>query len=85
MRAACTLTLPLSNPLTLTPLFLQATHVRATDQEFADSETRFSDGFPILVATDAALDDLNSRMPQSLPITRFRYVHASAEVCLRLP
>jgi uncharacterized protein YcbX len=32
----------------------------------------FSDGFPILVCNGASLDYLNTRMPQSIPMERFR-------------
>jgi uncharacterized protein YcbX len=34
--------------------------------------TEFSDGFPILVISEASLDDLNSRLPRKLPMQRFR-------------
>jgi uncharacterized protein len=32
----------------------------------------FADGFPILVCNRASLDDLNTRMPEPIPIERFR-------------
>ncbi|HVN44425.1 MAG TPA: MOSC N-terminal beta barrel domain-containing protein [Steroidobacteraceae bacterium] len=32
----------------------------------------FADGFPVLVCSQSSLDDLNSRMPQSIPMDRFR-------------
>ena len=32
----------------------------------------FSDGFPILVVNLASLAELNSRMPQAVPLERFR-------------
>jgi len=32
----------------------------------------FADGFPILVCNEASLDDLNARMPRSIPMERFR-------------
>lgn len=32
----------------------------------------FTDGFPILVCNRASLDDLNARMPEPLPMERFR-------------
>ncbi|HUJ53282.1 MAG TPA: MOSC N-terminal beta barrel domain-containing protein [Steroidobacteraceae bacterium] len=32
----------------------------------------FADGFPILVCNEASLADLNARMPQSIPMERFR-------------
>jgi uncharacterized protein YcbX len=34
--------------------------------------TEFSDGYPILVISRASLADLNSRLPQALPMERFR-------------
>ena len=33
---------------------------------------RFSDGYPLLVVSRASLDDLNSRLPDALPMNRFR-------------
>ena len=32
----------------------------------------FADGYPLLVATEASLSDLNARMPSPLPMNRFR-------------
>ena len=32
----------------------------------------FADGFPLLVCTLASLEDLNRRLPESLPMSRFR-------------
>jgi uncharacterized protein len=32
----------------------------------------FADGFPMLVCNQASLDDLNARMPQEIPMGRFR-------------
>jgi uncharacterized protein len=32
----------------------------------------FADGFPLLVCNEASLGDLNARMPQSIPMERFR-------------
>ena len=32
----------------------------------------FADGFPVLVCNQASLDDLNARMPQPIPMERFR-------------
>ncbi len=34
--------------------------------------TSFTDGFPILLISQASLDDLNGRLSEPLPITRFR-------------
>ena len=38
----------------------------------AHAVTEFSDGFPILVISRASLADLNARLPQALPMERFR-------------
>ena len=48
--------------------------VRKVDQNYAQEEDRtaFSDGFPILLISQASLDDLNSRMDEDIPIARFR-------------
>lgn len=32
----------------------------------------FADGFPVLVCNQASLEDLNTRMPESIPMERFR-------------
>jgi len=32
----------------------------------------FADGFPVLVCNQASLDDLNARMPEAIPMARFR-------------
>lgn len=38
----------------------------------ADDHTGFSDGYPILLTSEAALADLNSRLESSVPMNRFR-------------
>jgi uncharacterized protein YcbX len=48
---------------------------RATDPDWSaglDGESLFSDGFPVLVLSQASLDDLNTRLPAPLPVDRFR-------------
>lgn len=48
---------------------------RPTDAAWSqglDGESRFADGFPLLVLSRASLDDLNARLPVPLPIDRFR-------------
>lgn len=37
-----------------------------------NSINSFSDGFPILIASEASLEDLNSKLDQALPMNRFR-------------
>ena len=48
--------------------------IRIVDQGYAqpNDQTAFSDGFPILLTTQASLDDLNSRMDEVIPMARFR-------------
>ncbi len=50
--------------------------VRHTEPEYAVGyETRFSDGYPMLLVTSAALEDLNSHLApkgEQLPMNRFR-------------
>jgi len=50
------------------------THNRI-DPEFsprAEAETAFTDGYPIMVALQESLDDLNARLEQPVPMERFR-------------
>ena len=47
---------------------------RIVDQRYApaDSITSFADAYPFLLIGQASLDDLNSRLPEALPMNRFR-------------
>lgn len=48
---------------------------RASNPQWTGNVTaynRFSDGFPLLLISQASLDDLNSRMDTPLPMNRFR-------------
>jgi uncharacterized protein YcbX len=46
---------------------------RATDPKYAAGfQTAFSDNFPFLMISQASLDALNERLPNPLPINRFR-------------
>ncbi|KRT53951.1 MOSC domain-containing protein [endosymbiont of Ridgeia piscesae] len=47
---------------------------RQVDPDYALSSdhTAFSDGFPLLLISQASLDDLNRRLPVALPMRRFR-------------
>jgi uncharacterized protein YcbX len=38
----------------------------------ADAETAFTDGYPVLAATEASLADLNARLAEPVPMERFR-------------
>jgi uncharacterized protein len=48
--------------------------VRTVDQAYAQPQDQvgFADGFPLLLASESSLDDLNSRMEHALPMNRFR-------------
>ncbi len=48
--------------------------VRGVDPRYAQSQDRaaFSDGFPLLLISQASLDDLNGRLDEPLPMLRFR-------------
>jgi uncharacterized protein YcbX len=47
---------------------------RPVDRDYGRPEDRvsFADGFPLLLASTASLDDLNARMAVALPMDRFR-------------
>jgi uncharacterized protein YcbX len=63
----------LGRPLRL--VRFDASRRRRTDPQWSgglDGETRFTDGFPLLVLARASLDDLNERLPAPLPLDRFR-------------
>ncbi|MCW9024551.1 MAG: MOSC domain-containing protein [Gammaproteobacteria bacterium] len=48
--------------------------IRQVDPDYAQSGdiTAFSDGFPVLLISQASLDDLNSRLKQPVSMNRFR-------------
>jgi uncharacterized protein len=48
--------------------------LRAVDKKYATNNeiTSFSDGYPILLISQASLDDLNQRLPVPVPMDRFR-------------
>ena len=47
-----------------------AGHDRPT--ELGDGHVGFSDGYPLLITSEASLADLNARLPEPLPMNRFR-------------
>jgi uncharacterized protein YcbX len=49
-------------------------HARRVNPEFfpAGAYTAFSDGYPLLLLSEASLEDLNARLPEPLPMDRFR-------------
>lgn len=48
--------------------------LRVVDQTYASAgdNTAFSDGFPVLLISQASLDDLNGRLEKPVPMARFR-------------
>jgi uncharacterized protein YcbX len=48
--------------------------LRKVDPKYARSEaaTSFNDGYPVLLMSEASVADLNKRMPQPVPMNRFR-------------
>jgi uncharacterized protein YcbX len=55
-------------------VFMPEETVRRVDGAWASAgETvGFADGFPVLLISQASLDDLNSRLPEPVPMNRFR-------------
>jgi len=50
-------------------------YVRQVDQLYANTkqdQVGFADGYPLLLISQASLDDLNTRLAEPLPMTRFR-------------
>jgi uncharacterized protein YcbX len=50
-------------------------YIRTLSEQYAinaDDRTGFADGYPILLASEEGLDDLNSRLDAPLPMNRFR-------------
>jgi uncharacterized protein YcbX len=59
---------------TLRLVHMDEGELRQVDRQYAQEgeRTAFSDGFPLLLISQASLDDLNGRMAQALPMIRFR-------------
>lgn len=55
-------------------VYMPDSEKRKVDSQYAlqDEVTSFSDGYPVLIIGQASLDDLNKRMPEPLPMDRFR-------------
>jgi uncharacterized protein YcbX len=55
-------------------VYIADDEIRQCDPEYADERdhTGFADGFPLLLISQASLDDLNGRLQQPLPMKRFR-------------
>ena len=59
---------------TLRLVYMAEGERRQVDRAYAEEGdlTAFSDGFPLLLISQASLDDLNGRLEQALPMIRFR-------------
>lgn len=66
------LTAVLGRPVRL--VHMDAAARRPVDEKYAQpgDEVSFADGFPLLLISQAALDDLNDRLAQPVTMTRFR-------------
>lgn len=55
-------------------VYMPDNSLRPTDPRYTTNGTvtSFSDAYPMLLIGQASLDDLNARMPESLPMDRFR-------------
>ena len=55
-------------------VYIADDEIRQCDLLYADAgdHTGFADGFPLLLISQASLDDLNGRLQQPLPMKRFR-------------
>lgn len=56
-------------------VFMPKDGIRPVDPKYAtrpDDTVSFADGYPILIASQESLDDLNSRLEAPLPMNRFR-------------
>jgi uncharacterized protein YcbX len=55
-------------------VYMPDTTHRQVDSRYAQNKeiTSFSDGYPLLLISQASLDDLNNRLPAPLPMDRFR-------------
>ncbi|MBG7602583.1 MAG: MOSC domain-containing protein [Gammaproteobacteria bacterium] len=55
-------------------IYIAEDEIRQCDLQYAEAgdRTGFADGFPLLLISQASLDDLNGRLQQPLPMRRFR-------------
>lgn len=55
-------------------VYMPETSFRQVDRNYfsADQRVGFADGFPFLLISEASLEDLNGRLAESVPMTRFR-------------
>lgn len=62
----------LGQPLRLVHMDAGVHRAITSEQARSGDEVSFADAFPLLLITQAALDDLNTRLPQPVPMQRFR-------------
>ena len=55
-------------------VYLPNESIRPTDPEYSTEGhvTSYSDGYPFLLISQASLDDLNTKLPEPIPMNRFR-------------
>ena len=55
-------------------VYMPESEKRKVEEQYAHNSeiTAFSDGYPLMMIGQASLDELNSRLPQPLPMDRFR-------------
>jgi len=55
-------------------VYMEDSAVRQVDREFfeQDQDVSFADAFPLLLTNKASLDDLNEKLDQGVPMSRFR-------------
>jgi len=56
-------------------VYMPAESIRVVDSKYAihsDDHVSFADGYPILIASQESLDELNTRLKMPLPMNRFR-------------
>ncbi|MVN21804.1 MOSC domain-containing protein [Mucilaginibacter arboris] len=55
-------------------VYMPKTTLRQVDQQYAqpDQVTSFADAYPFLMVGQASLDELNGRLPEAVPMDRFR-------------
>lgn len=56
-------------------MFMHEHSIRQADQRYAiteDDKVSFADGYPILIISEASMEHLNSKLEESLSISRFR-------------
>lgn len=52
--------------------FIRPINQNYTSQDTQNAQVSFADGFPVLLISEASLDELNSRLEKPIPMNRFR-------------